>query len=189
MSIESLQIKMEQWNAELNLARRSVRIESQSLEQTKERLQTLSDAQVLVQSLATQLQETAHEQVSQIVTKCLSAIFEEDAYTFKIHFERKRGKTEAVLLFERDGKEIDPTSAAGGGAVDVASFALRLAALILSRPQKRKLLVLDEPFRFLSAEYRPKVRKMIEQLSSELRVQFILVTHAFDLICGTIIEL
>ncbi len=115
-------------------------------------------------------------------------MFEEEAYEFQIRFEEKRGKTEAALLFVRDGLEVAPLESSGGGVVDVAAFALRLAALLLARPLKRRLLVLDEPFRFVSAEYRPKIRSMIEQLAEEFEVQFIIVTHIQDLVMGRVVE-
>ena len=71
-----------------------------------------------------------------------------------INFLQKRGKTEAELVFVRDGKELSPTDGAGLGACDVAAFSLRAAAICLSRPGRRRLLVLDEPFKHLSEEYR-----------------------------------
>jgi len=50
-------------------------------------------------------------------------------------------------------------------------------------------LILDEPFRFLSIEYRPKIRELIQQLSEELDFQFIMVTHAQELEIGEIIRI
>lgn len=90
------------------------------------------------------------------------------------------------MVFIRDGQEIDPMSASGGGVIDVAAFALRLACLLLATPRPRRLLVLDEPFRFVSAKYRPKIRALLLQLSEELGVQIILVTHITELQIGTV---
>lgn len=56
-------------------------------------------------------------------------------------------------------------------------------------PKQRKLIVMDEPFRNVSPEYRIKVRKMIELLSEELGVQFLIATNMRSLKTGTIIEL
>ncbi len=146
-------------------------------------------AQAFVQLIAEKVQTTAHQQIASLVSRCLEAVFEEEAYTFHVEFERKRGKTEARLQFIRDGRVVDPLSEAGGGTVDVASFALRLTCLILSRPQKRRLLVADEPFRMLSEEYVPKMRKLLETLASELNIQMILVTHNRGLDLGRTILL
>jgi DNA repair exonuclease SbcCD ATPase subunit len=123
-----------------------------------------------------------------VVTKSLQAVFD-DPYEFRIHFERKRGRTEARLVFERGGEEIDPMEASGGGPVDVASFALRLSCMMLSRPPIRRLLVLDEPFKFVSPNLRDRVRRLIEALSGEFGIQIIMVTHMDELRAGEIIEI
>jgi DNA repair exonuclease SbcCD ATPase subunit len=151
-------------------------------------LRSYNEAQAIVQSLAQQLQDAAHTQISDIVTDCLSAVFEEP-YTFVIHMDKKRGKTEAVMRFLRDGLEVDPMAAAGGGVVDVAAFALRIACLTLAKPKLRPLLVLDEPFRFVSAEYRENVRNLILALSKDLEIQFVMVTHIRELQCGKVVHL
>jgi hypothetical protein len=110
-------------------------------------LQLYLNAQAVSQAMAQGMQRQAHVRVTSIVNKCLTSIFDEP-YTFDIQFDRKRGRTEARMVFERDGAELDPTTGAGGGVLDVASFALRVAACVLGQPPKRKLLILDEPFRF-----------------------------------------
>lgn len=165
-------------------------IEKELLEKQKflEELEDYLKAQKLVQEVSEKVQEQAHRQISSIVSSCLEAVFEQP-YTFKILFEKKRGKTEARLIFERDGHEIDPISSSGGGVIDVASFALRLACLLLSKPQRRRILVLDEPFRFLSAEYRPAMSKLIETLSERFQFQVIMVTHFDEYKVGKVINL
>lgn len=146
------------------------------------------ESQRIIQTIATTIQEQAHSKIAAVVSKCLETVFDEP-YQFKITFERKRGKTEARLTFLRDGLELDPLTASGGGVVDVAAFALRLACLVLSVPKKRRTLILDEPFKFLSKNYRSNIRKMLLSLSEEMSVQFIMVTHIPELECGRLIEI
>ena len=161
----------------------------ESLQQAKQREIACKEAQKLLQQAAEAVQRQAHAKIAGVVSKCLEIIFEDDAYKFQILFEQKRGRTEARLVFARDNEEINPLDSAGGGCVDVASWALRLACLILSKPQKRLLIIADEPFRFLSSGYVPRVRVMLETLSKELGVQFIIVTHQKGLRAGKVIEI
>lgn len=163
--------------------------ERQAIQEAEDDLADLTDARGLVQQVAASVQASAHRQIASVVSRCLEAVFGEDAYRFRIDFDRKRGKTEARLLFERDGLVVSPTEAAGGGAVDVAAFALRLACLVLRRPRRRRLLVLDEPWKMLSREYRPAVRDLVQTLAREFGVQFVLVTHAPELAIGKVVEL
>jgi DNA repair exonuclease SbcCD ATPase subunit len=143
-------------------------------------------AQGILQTIAQQIQQRVHDQIAGVVTRCLEVVFEEP-YAFKIHFERKRGKTEARLVFERDGNEVDPMEGASGGVKDVASLALRLACLVLSQPRLRPLIVLDEPFKGLWRAIRPRVRDMVETLAEEMDFQFIIVTQIEDLEAGKVV--
>ena len=158
------------------------------MQETNRRLKTLNDCQELGQIVAQGIQQRAHSMIAKVVSQCLETIFDEP-YAFQIIFERKRGKTEARLVFERDGMEIDPMTASGGGVIDVASFALRLAAIVLTKPHSRKIIIMDEPFRFLSEGYRDRVRQMLQDLTREYDFQFIMVTHIKELVCGKHIEL
>lgn len=146
------------------------------------------EAQQIVQAIAETIQEEAHDRIAGVVSRCLSAVFDEP-YTFKIQFERIRGRTEAKLLFVRDGQELNPIDSSGGGVVDVAAFALRVSCLMLARPACRRVLIMDEPFRFVSAGYRGRVRAMVEGLQKDLGIQFIMVTHIEELQMGSVIDL
>lgn len=162
--------------------------------QAAERLDTVEDAlvheiaaQEALQGIAAAVQDAAHARIAGVVSECLGAVFD-DPYEFRILFNRARGRTEARLVFVRDGQEINPIDSSGGGVIDVAAFALQVACLMLSRPPARRVMVLDEPFKFVSARYVPRVREMLERLSEELRIQFIMVTHIPELRCGKVIE-
>ena len=174
--------------ADLRQAERTFKTEKAALIEAEDAATDAEEAQKIVQLVAQTVQQQAHDRIAGVVTRCLEAVFE-DPYQFKIVFEQKRGRTEARLIFARDGVEVDPMSASGGGAVDVAAFALRLSCLVLARPPVRRVLVMDEPFRFVSVKYRERVRAMLEGLSEELGVQFIFVTHMTELRTVTVIEL
>lgn len=142
--------------------------------QAEDALVETEQAQKLIQHAAQIVQTEAHKHISTVVTRCL-ALFD-DPYTFDIRFERKRGKTEAELCFIRNGMVLDnPLEQAGGGCVEVAAFALRLACIILQRPPLRRLMVLDEPFKCIRGKHnRDRVRDLILSLAHELDMQFIL---------------
>lgn len=132
-------------------------------------------------ALSTQRQLQYH--ISDIATMALEAVFP-DPYSLVAEFVQRRNKTECDLYFERDGERLDPISASGGGAVDVASFALRVASLSMENPKPRRTLILDEPFRYLSADLLPKASDMLSQISKKLGLQIIMVTHSEELIEG-----
>ena len=158
-----------------------------SVEKTDE-VYAIEEAQDIAQQVAQLIQNQAHAKIATIVSQCLEAVFAEP-YEFCINFVRKRGRTEAGLMFKRDGLAVDPLTASGGGVVCIAAFALRIAALVLSRPAMRRLLVLDEPFSHLSRDLRPRVRTLLESIARDTGVQIIMVTHDTALQTGTLINL
>lgn len=158
------------------------------IREAKRELASVQTAQEIAQAVAAIVQQQAHERIAGIVSKCLAIVFEEP-YEFRINFEQKRGKTEARLVFLRDGHELDPMEDSGLGVVDVAAFALRLASLVLTRPVKRRTIIMDEPMKFVSRDYHSRIRTMLSMLSEELNVQVILVTHIEALQMGKVVEL
>jgi ABC-type glutathione transport system ATPase component len=159
-------------------------------ESLRQRLTTLSqsekdleESRLIIQTVAKETQSQLQYHVSELVTLGLEAVFP-DPYSLNLEFELKRGKSEAVLSFTRDGEEskVHPLSASGGGAVDVAAFGLRVALWSLRRPRSRKSIILDEPFRFLSRDLQPRASNMLKEISDKLGLQFIIVSHEEDLV-------
>lgn len=88
--------------------------------------------------------------VAGVVTQCLNSVYPNNPYEFRLEFRECGGKTVVDTLLYRDGESLDPMSSTGGGVWDILAFALRVALMILtSGDTTRKLLVLDEPFKFL----------------------------------------
>lgn len=190
MNINKIREQLAELKSQYNYAKRQVNEETKNIETISSQIKDIEDAQKLTQQVAQTVQERVHNRIASIVTRCLETVFGDEAYTFQINFTRKRGRTEAELLFVRDGVELDsPIESSGGGPLDIASFALRLVGLVLCQPPKRRLLVLDEPMKFVSREYRHHVRSMLETISHEMDVQIVMVTHTPEFAIGKVIEL
>ena len=138
-------------------------------------------AQIVIQEVARLTQEELEYHVSEITSLSLDAIFP-DPYALKLEFAIRRGKTEADIMFERNGELFHPLSASGGGPVDVAAFGLRTSLWSLARPRSRNVLVLDEPFRFLSKNLQPRAADMLKEVSTKLGLQLVILTHETELI-------
>ena len=143
-----------------------------SIAQTE--LENCQKARIIVQEVANKTQEKIEFQISNLVSLALSAVFP-DPYEFKVKFVQRRNRTECDLLFVKNNEEVEPLSAAGGGAVDIASFALRVA--IWSIKKTRPVFIFDEPGKFLSRDLQNKFSALIKELSYRLQVQFIIVSH------------
>lgn len=125
-------------------------------------------------------QENLEKHLSEITTKALEIVFEEEAPKFIVKFVPKRNTSECEMYFSDDGiNEMDPLDSCGFGAVDVASFALRISIWALGK--SRPTIIVDEPFRNLDSERMPRASEMVKILSEELGIQMIIVTHEEDL--------
>jgi hypothetical protein len=162
------------------------------LEQSEQNLKLLNrqalyceEAQLIIQTVAELTQNQLVFHIKELVTLALASVFQ-DPYQFGIEFVLRRGRTECDLFFIRNEKSVDPLSASGGGAVDVAAFALQIALWSLGRPRFRNVLILDEPLRFLKGNDLPeKGALMIKEISEKLGIQVIIVSHIPDQIEGS----
>lgn len=191
--IETYRDKLNQLLQKRKFLADAVRDETNALVAVEGDLMFAEEAQQIIQVVSVAVQQEAHDKIASVVSRCLETIFDEP-YEFKIAFERKRGKTEAVLTFVRGGMVLsDPLNEAGGGVIDVAAFALRLACLVLERPVRRRLLVLDEPFSGIRGQQnRQRMRGLVETLAEEFGVQFILNIDADvypEFMLGNVVEL
>jgi len=134
------------------------------------------EAQKIAQDVAILTQNQIEEKLSGLVSTALKVVFGEK-YTFKIKFDIKRGQSEIYLLFvDKNGEEYSPLAESGGGVVDVAALALRMSLLSLEG-KSDPVMILDEPFRFVSKDNLPKVIKFLIEIQKGLGFQFIIVTQ------------
>ncbi len=142
-------------------------------------LADLEKAQAFIQTVAQQTQEHLRFHIEDIVQLALNACFPGE-YEFRVVFEIKRGQTEARLTFLKNGYEVNPIDASGGGPADLAAFALRIASWTLGKTNN--VIILDEPFRFISKDISPRACEILAELSHRLALQFLVVTHNPDII-------
>lgn len=144
-------------------------------------LQNHEIASAILLSVAKKTQQALAYRLSNLVSTCLSSVFDEP-YTFEVSYVEKRGKTEVSWHLTRGGMSLDdPMLSTGGGVVDIVSFALRVACLSISTSPLRRVLILDEPFHFVHGrESQLKVGELVNRLSKELSINFIFVVNLED---------
>jgi ABC-type cobalamin/Fe3+-siderophores transport system ATPase subunit len=140
-----------------------------------EKADNLLKARTVVQIVAEQTQKKLEYHISNLVSVALASVFPEP-YIFQLRFVQKRNKTEAELIFSKNGNETDDIlNTGGGGVADIASIALRIS--LWSIKKTRPTLILDESLKFLhSPEYQEKASQMLKEVSSKLGLQIIMVS-------------
>jgi len=182
--------KVDNLLSDLRAAERACKDEREKLIEAEDYLTFAEEAQRDAQFVAEQVQQRAHKQIAGVVSRCLETVFFDEDYGFYIRFDRKRGRTEAVLILTKGEHEIEnPLDYDSGAVCEMAGFALRLSCLVLSKPKLRPFLALDEPFKSMSAEYWENTRLLIEGLSKDFGIQIMQVTHNPHLVTGKVVEL
>ncbi len=179
--LKELRSKLEQFKGKKAQIEQYLEEAKKSAIETKRSIRQHEQAIEIVKQVGLQTQQTLQFHISNTVSMALSSVFD-DAYEMIVEFVQRRGKTECDLLFGKGKNTIDPLSASGGGAVDVASFALRVASWSMQMPRTRNVLLLDEPFKNVSEGYLPKASELLKQISEQLNLQIIMVTHSDTLI-------
>ena len=164
---------------ERDLYQKQLNTAVESLTAAENELNMTLKARIVVQTVAEQTQKQIEIHISNLVSLALASVFP-DPYTFVLRFVQRRNKTEADLLFVKDGNEGRPLDVSGGGPLDVASYALRMATWSLK--PTRNSFVLDEPFRFVSRDLQHKCSEMVKMLGDKLKVQHIIVSHVPEII-------
>lgn len=137
------------------------------------------EATSFLNSFADERQEKVQRQVETLVTHGVQTIFGE-GLTFHVISEQKANRAEVSFsLRSMMGEEVVETpilDARGGGVAAVVGFLLRLIVTLLR--DDRPLLVLDETFAQLSADYEPRLAEFLRELVDQTGVQIVMVTHS-----------
>jgi len=186
MTSESARQTLERRYGKKQQLENQIEVSKEKIEEYKKTVVDLEKAQSIIQTVAQLTQEELEYHISEIATLALESVFE-NPYKLNLDFELRRNKSEADLSFSRKGSgdKIHPLSACGGGAVDVAAFALRIAMWSLQRNKSRNTLILDEPFKNINdptREMHKKASLMIKEISDRLNLQIIIVTLMPELI-------
>jgi len=176
MNIQELRNRLEQQKGQRNQLMSHLRTLRGNLVSLRRDLHRHELAREVIREVGLKTQQQLQFHISDIASLALEAVFP-DPYQLKVDFVQRRNKTECDLLFIREENEIDPLEASGLGVVDITSFSLRIAAWSMLHPRIRNVIILDEPFRFVSENYQERASTMIKEVSDKLGIQFIINTH------------
>lgn len=176
MNLQTIRQRLEQQKGQKIQIEQSITQLKESLTDIKRNIRRHEQAREIVRAVGIETQRQLQFHISDITSLALDAVFP-DPYELKVEFVERRNKTECDLKFVRDDMEVDPLTASGGGAIDVAAFALRIASWSMQRPRTRNTIILDEPFKHLKgAEANLKVLHMIREISRKIGIQIIMIS-------------
>lgn len=147
----------------------------QQATQAQHRVDVCEQAARFLAQFADDRQAHVIETIQNIASVGLSQVFDEPI-ELRIEQVVRARRIEMDVKVKTGDLETSILDARGGGLAAVAGFLLRASVLLLT-PGARKMLVLDEVFSQLSADYVPRLAQFLSELSEKSGLQIILVTH------------
>lgn len=176
MTLDDYAFKIHSSMGKVKLLETQITEAEDSIERYGNKLVDIENAQAFIQKVAKSTQEQLKFHIEDVVQLALDSIFP-DEYKFSIEFIIKYGATAANLIFMKNGYPVDILKQAGGGVVDIASLALRIAVWSLSKSDN--VLILDEPIaRIQPATLQAVAWDVIKELSRRLKLQFIIISNS-----------
>jgi len=133
-------------------------------------------AMALLQTAADSVQTDIKNALTSLCTAALRDVFPEKQCSFGVEFIQNKNTTNLEMFILEDDIKYDPLESRGHGIADVLCFALRVSILCL-KADARKVILLDEPFKQVSADYRKRVIDFVKEVSRRTGIQIIMVTH------------
>ena len=176
MDIRDLRNRLERMKGQRNQIRRSLAELEKHIEAVKADLYDHEQAREVIKIVAQTTQNQLSFHISDIVSLALTTVFD-DPYQLSVEFVQRREHTECDLTFSRDGMTgFDPMKDSGGGSIEVAALALRVASWSMYRPRSQNILILDEPFsRVKGEDANRRVLDLVQTVSKKLDLQILMI--------------
>lgn len=162
-----------------SLNKRLEEVEKDILEKS-DYLELLNKTSILLKNTSEYARIQAVKQIETIVTRFLQYVFETDI-EFQIELQEKSGvpSVEFYVVNKYDDLILKtrPEESRGGGVVDIVSMALRVSFIIQMMPKSLAPLIFDEPGKHVSSDYIFNLGEFLRELSKNLDMQIIMVTH------------
>jgi DNA repair exonuclease SbcCD ATPase subunit len=140
-------------------------------------------ARSIIQEVAQTTQQQLEYHLSSVTSMAMEYVFD-DPYELSVAFTQRRNKTEVDVLFRKGEELVNPITACGGGAVDIAALSLQISILLMSKNTNR-ILFLDEPLKWLKGkDYPERGAEILKEISSKLGIQILMVSHDPTLIAN-----
>jgi len=181
--LKGLKSSFDQTQGQLVLLTKQVETQKEKLESLGVQKLTYAKSVELVNLVQLVTKQRTKESFERLVTYALRFIYSEN-YDFELDFGRRGNLAEINFNVKTpEFKEsFDPLDTSGGGVLDILSLALRICLIELSNPRVEGFVLLDEPFKHLSAEYLSKAEQFLEAINKKIGRQIILITHKAELV-------
>lgn len=139
----------------------------------------ITKGSLFLQSLSDETRKQILGSISSIVTDALQKIKDPNLeFRMLLSTERNQIDVEFKIFDKAANQEYDVLNSCGGSIADIITFPLRISLLLKWSPALAPILILDENFKFVSVQDQEALAEFVRQVSEQLGIQTILVTHS-----------
>lgn len=146
------------------------------VEQYTKKLEFLKGAKALYLEAVDVMYQESIGVLQDTLNSALQYVITDKDYSIKLELEDKRGsKTLSLSLIDNEkGFEADLKDSVGAGVRTIISFVLKAYYLVNNNS---KVLLLDEKYSYLSAQYVPYFMEFIKKFTEEKDFIIVMITH------------
>ena len=143
------------------------------METIKKEIELLSKTSLILKHLLDGMIQDEISKMAGLMTYGLKTVFDDQKLTFLPIIKKKNEKVHIELKTDNDGVQGEYESFGGSVAV-IESFLLRILSML--KKKFARLMILDETFSAVGAEYINNTCKLIRELCKKLDLDILLVT-------------
>ena len=144
----------------------------------KNNVQLISDGVLLMQRFAVGLRSDVITKFEDLLTKGVRQVFNVD-YKISIEFTNSGNAVHADFMVKLpNSKKVNLATGEGGGLRDFVGILQRILYIILEPSLPAKVLFIDEGLKALDVDRSPEAFRFISQLTMELGIQVVFITHS-----------
>ncbi len=177
MQLEIYKTKLDTAKANKFLLESNIKNAVDDIVLLEERMENLEGARDVVNDVLCVTQNEVKGFIEEVVSLALSTVHGSQ-FGFEIEYDIKRNQSEASFWIIEDGERNAPDFDSGGGVVDTAAFALRVAIYTLMNPKPAPIFILDEPAKHLSDNLQGAFGIMLNKISELLGIQIIFISQS-----------
>ena len=175
-----LAAKVSAWQGQAELLQSEISSTKKEITSLQSTVSDHEEAIVILQELEKTWRGSFEEALASLGGQGLSAVFDKEIEVI-LESSIKRGVASLDIALITEGLRTGIKGAKGGSVAQVLAVLLRILLTISSRPALRPLLILDEPFSQVSAEFRPALCEMLRNIIGRLDAQYIFTSHEDEL--------
>lgn len=179
MSIDKLQEEYDKLLARKTVLLVDTREQKKRVRGIKKEISAHIEARDTITKVIQITQFRIRKYIERTVTLAIRSVFDRP-YTFHLKFKEQRNRVECIATVKEHGNIRDPKADMGGGLMDIIAIGFRVALLLIENPRSRMMLFLDQPFSHCGGMIK-RGATMVKELSRELFIQFIIITHEREL--------